>query len=95
MTNVVAVALLSGALLMSGCGAKSRPTEVIIHQHGPEKLPMTIDTSQVPQEWMVGRKHHEREVIGWSDRKHTVELRPGHRIKVVIVPDHTKPGELP
>jgi hypothetical protein len=95
MMRAVAVALLSGAFMMSGCGGKSRPTEVIIHQHGKEKLPMTIDTSQVPKEWMVGWTLRERDVIGWHDRKQTVELRPGHRLKVVILPDHTNPGELP
>ena len=66
------------AVGVAGCAKGPITTQEII-QHEDS---LTVDTSQVPEEWI------ERSV--WKKRigkTHTIRVKPGNRVKVVLVPE--------
>lgn len=77
------------ALGVMGCSVLPQTTHQVIQN----ETSMTLDTTQVPEEWL------ERSV--WKRRigkTHTIRVKPGHRVKVVLIPEepsNRKEVELP
>ena len=70
--------LMALALGIVGC-AKG---PVTIQEIVQNETSITLDTTKVPEEWI------ERSV--WKRRigkTHTIKVKPGHRVKVVLVPE--------
>ena len=70
------------ALVMAATGCAKGPvtTQEIVQN---EEF-ITVDSTKVPEEWV------ERSV--WKRRigkTHTIRVKPGHRVKVILVPDET------
>ena len=70
------------ALGATGCAKGPLTTQEIVQN----ETYITVDSTQVPEEWL------ERSV--WKRRigkTHTIRVKPGHRVKVILVPDAETP----
>jgi hypothetical protein len=72
--------LMTLVVAASGCAKGPVTTQEIVQN---EEF-ITVDSTKVPEEWV------ERSV--WKKRigkTHTIRVKPGHRVKVILVPDET------
>ena len=69
-------------LIIAGTGCAKGP--ITIQEIVQNEEFITVDSTKVPEEWV------ERSV--WKRRigeTHTIKVKPGHRVKVILVPDET------
>ena len=70
------------ALVLGATGCAKGP--VTIQEIVQNETFITVDSTKVPEEWL------ERSV--WKRRigkTHTIKVKRGHRVKVILVPDET------
>ena len=64
--------------VVTGCAKGPVTTQEIVQN---EEF-ITLDTTKVPEEW-IERSVWKRQI----GKTHTIKVKPGHRVKVVLVPD--------
>jgi hypothetical protein len=67
-------------LAATGCAKGPVTTQEIVQN---EEF-ITVDSTKVPEEW-VERSVWKRQI----GKTHTIRVKPGHRVKVILVPDET------
>jgi hypothetical protein len=78
--------LISLTVIVGGCAKGPLTTQEILQNESY----ITVDTAQVPEAWL------ERSV--WKRRigkTHTIRVKPGNRVKVILVPDTGSPTTNP
>ena len=63
---------------VTGCAKGPVTTQEIVQN---EEF-ITLDTTKVPEEWLE-RSVWKRQI----GKTHTIKVKPGHRVKVVLVPE--------